>query len=83
MLAAIVIGVGVAVGVSLYNSHKAKLAAMPTYSANSFVVMNDYAGIQAAAEEAEHEAAEADGDGEEAVPTIVAEDTAAEETAAE
>ena len=53
VLAAIVIGVGGAVGVSLYNSHKAKLASMPTYSTTSFT-LNDYAGLRAAAE-AEHE----------------------------
>ncbi|MBQ8639289.1 MAG: hypothetical protein IJ468_08980 [Lachnospiraceae bacterium] len=46
----IVVGVGAAIGVSIYNSYQAKLAAMPTYGAQDFL-LSDYAGIQVTDEE--------------------------------
>ena len=54
VVAVIILGVGIAAGVSIYNSYRARIAAMPTYSSSSFALA-DYAGLQEAAEAAEHE----------------------------
>lgn len=41
----VVVGVGSAIGVTIYNTHQERLAAMPTYGATGFV-LGDLAGIQ-------------------------------------
>ena len=74
VVAVIILGVGIAIGVSMYNSYQAKLAAMPTYSSTSFALA-DYAGLREAAEAAEDTGDEEDG-GQEAL-------TEASETEAE
>ncbi|MGN0298202.1 MAG: hypothetical protein ACI4C1_03285 [Lachnospiraceae bacterium] len=46
--AAIVIlgGLGGAVGVSIYNSYQAKLAALPDYTSSTSFIVSDWSGIQ-------------------------------------
>lgn len=45
VVALIFVGVGTAIGVTLYNEHIAYLASIPSYKAESFQLY-DYAGIQ-------------------------------------